>query len=215
MMCRSIFRLEREAHDVQISLAVQLRALVLFVSLSVVLLASGCASGASASRTNGTTAPSTGSGAPSTSTRSGPTVNLPADPCSLISLAALKQAVNDDFNAPTRTVADAGGVPVVSGTQCVFDTGYGDGVIFIVFQDDTDADAQSQFAHFKQFFPPAANGQLSGIGDEVYIDSQHSLHGRKDNIRYYIEIHDDATLKDDAAVDTADQQLAASVVPQI
>ncbi|MGH2487752.1 MAG: DUF3558 family protein [Ktedonobacterales bacterium] len=181
----------------------------------MVLLASGCASGASAKRTNGTTAPSTGSGTPASTTQSGPTVSLPADPCSLITLTALKQAVGDDFNAPTRTVADAGGVPVVSGAECVFDTGYGGGVIFIVFQDATDADAQSQFAHFKQFFPPAANGQLSGIGDEAYIDAQQSLHGRKDNIRYYIEIHDDTTLADDAATDTADQQLAVSVVPQI
>jgi hypothetical protein len=213
MMSRSISPVESGAHDVQVHLAVQLRALILFVGLSVVLLASGCASGASANRTNGTTAPSGGSGTPA-GTQSGRTVNLPTDPCSLISLAALKQAVNDDFNAPTQTVADAGGVPVVSGAQCVFETAYGDGVIFIVFQDATVADAQSQFAHFKQFFPPAANGQLSGIGDEAYIDSQHSLHGRKDNIRYYIEIHD-STLADDAATDAADKSLAASVATQI
>ena len=191
------------------------RALILFASLGAVLLVSGCASGASANQKNGTTAPSSGSGTPAKTTQGGPTVNLPADPCSLISIAALKQAVGDDFNAPTRTVADAGGVPVVSGAECVFQTDYGDGVTFIVFQDATDADAQSQFAHFKQFFPPAANGQLSGLGDEAYIDAQHSLHARKDNIRFYIEINDDTALADDAAKDTADQQLAASVMPQI
>lgn len=190
-----------------------LRALLLLASVSVIVLISGCAGGASANQKTGTGS-STGSGTPA-KTGSGHTVSLPTDACSLLSLTALKAAVHDDFNPATSTTADAGGVPVVSGTQCQFDTGYGDGVTFIVFQDATQADAQSQFAHFEQFFPAAPNGRISGLGDEAYVDSQDALHARKDNIRFYIEIHDDTTLSTSADVDAADQQLAASVMPQI
>lgn len=185
---------------------------MLFASLGVIVLISGCASGASANQKTGTGS-STGSGTPAKS--GGHTVSLPTDACSLLSLSALKAAVHDDFNPATSTTADAGGVPVVSGTQCQFDTGYGGGVTFIVFQDATQADAQSQFAHFEQFFPAAPNGRISGLGDEAYIDSQDALHARKDNIRFYIEIYDDTTLSTPADVDAADQQLAASVMPQI
>lgn len=213
-MSRSIWRLERETHNVQVHLTVQLRALILFVGLCVVLLASGCASGVSAQRTNGTTAPSTGSGTPA-NTAGGQTLTLPSDPCSLLSLAALQQAVGEAFATPTSTVANSGGATVILGATCQYSAPSGNGdVSFIIFQDPSATVAKQQFDNFKLSFPAAANGQISGLGDDAYIDTNDALHARKSNIRFYISIQD-SLLADSAAIDAADKQLATGVMAQI
>lgn len=190
-----------------------LRPLALFFCLGLALVVSGCASGASANHTTGNTGSSNGGGATATTASSHKT--LPTDPCSLLTDTALQQAVGEPFGPPQSQVANSGGATVVTAANCTYTSQSGSGTVtFIIFQDPSTSVAKNQFDNFKLSFPAAANGQISGLGDDAYIDTSDAVHVLKGDIRFYIAI-DDSLLADSAAVDAADKQLATGVTAQI
>ena len=109
----------------------------------------------------------------------------PADPCTLLTAAAVSQATGATYNPPHASVAPRPFANTAQGTDCRYEGG-GDQLLFRIYFDPSAADATSLFARLKMFFgTPTA---VSGIGDEAYLDERGALHARKGNVRYYLEM---------------------------
>jgi hypothetical protein len=117
--------------------------------------------------------------------------DAPADPCSLLSAAAVSNASGKTYGAPRKSVAPRPYANTVQGTDCNYE-GNGGTLLFRIYFDPSPAEATSLFAKLKFFYSPAT--PASGIGDEAYFDPRHGIHVRKGNVRYFLSLGDDEKL---------------------
>jgi hypothetical protein len=117
----------------------------------------------------------------------------PPDPCSLLTPAQVTSVMQATYAAAVKTVAPRPFANSVQGTDCRYNGR--NPLWFRIYYDGSANDATSLFAKLKVFYSP--NTPASGIGDEAYFDKEGALHGRKGNVRFYIDIGTD---KQQAAV---------------
>ncbi len=137
--------------------------------------------------------------------------DLPSDVCALLSTQQLQKTLGVPFDAPQKAGAPAAYAGQHTGTNCHFtQKGGHDEVIFIVYIDNSAAEAKSTFEKLSAWYP--AISKPSGIGDSAYIDKHHAIHVLKGSVRFFITA---ATGASDAALDKQVQDLAAAVAAQI
>jgi hypothetical protein len=111
-----------------------------------------------------------------------------ADPAtdagSLLSPAAISKALGQTYSAPEKSVAPRPFPNTNQGTDCFFKSG-GHQLWLRVYVDPSPAASTELFARLKQFYG-AGSTDVSGLGDEAYLDKQQAIHVRKGKVRYYI-----------------------------
>ena len=111
--------------------------------------------------------------------------DAPADPCSLLTPAAVSTALGDTFGAPQKSVAPRPFANTVQGTDCHYATANGRlELLFRVYFDHSAAEATDLHARLKMFF--GSGSTTAAVGDEAYFDKNHSLHARKGNVRFFL-----------------------------
>jgi hypothetical protein len=123
--------------------------------------------------------------------------------CNLLNSSDVKNAVGKPFDAPVPVgdvrLTDSG----ITDTDCSYTpTRFGQALLFRVYVDSSPEKATELFDKLKTFYGPAAD--VSGLGDEAYVDSKHAIHVRKGNVRYFLDLGGEAKaekpVKDLAAV---------------
>src|SRR5262249_50409971 len=95
--------------------------------------------------------------------------DAPADPCSLLTPAAVSTALGDTFGAPQKSVAPRPFANTVQGTDCHYATANGrHELLFRVYFDHSAAEATDLHARLKMFF--GAGSTAAAVGDEAYFD---------------------------------------------
>jgi hypothetical protein len=111
--------------------------------------------------------------------------DAPADPCSLLTPAAVSTALGDTFGAPQKSIAPRPFANTVQGTDCHYATANGrHELLFRIYFDRSAAEATDLHARLKMFFGSGATE--AAVGDEAYFDKNHSLHVRKGNVRFFL-----------------------------
>ncbi len=128
--------------------------------------------------------------------------NSPADPCSLLSAAAVSKAAGQTYGAPQKSVAPRPYANTVQGTDCSY-RGNGGTLLFRIYFDPTPGEATALFAKLKFFYSPPT--PAPGIGDEAYFDPRHGIHVRKGNVRFFLSLGDDEKLLTALAAQVAGQ----------
>jgi hypothetical protein len=106
----------------------------------------------------------------------------PSDPCSLLTPAQLKSALQATYTPAVKTVAPRPYANTVTGTDCHYNGR--NPIWFRIYYDGSASDATALFAKLRMFYSP--NTPASGIGDEAYFDKEGALHVRKGNVRFYV-----------------------------
>ena len=113
--------------------------------------------------------------------------NVPADPCSLLPAAEVSKVVGRAFAEPSRRVAPRPYRNTAQGTDCLYQTKGGRAsVLFRVYFDASPSESAELFKRLQMFF--GSGTPVPGVGDEAYFDSQHALHERKGNVRFYLSV---------------------------
>ena len=116
--------------------------------------------------------------------------DAPADPCSLLTPAAVSTALGDSFGAPQKSVAPRPFANTVQGTDCHYATANGrHELLFRVYFDHSAAEATALHSKLKMFF--GSGSTAAAVGDEAYFDKNHALHVRKGNVRFFLSDGDD------------------------
>lgn len=132
--------------------------------------------------------------------------DAPADPCSLLTSAAVSSTLGGTYGAPQKTIAPRPFANTVQGTDCHYTTASGrDDLLFRVYFDRSAAEATELHARLKMWF--GAGGTPASVGDESYFDSSHAIHVRKGNVRFYLT----ASHQDSPAVQKQIATLATQV----
>jgi len=111
--------------------------------------------------------------------------DLPSDLCSLLPTAVVNKTLRETFNGPEKKVAPRPFRNTNEGTDCVYKSG-ADVVLFRIYVDPSPESARDLFAKLKQYFG-AGSTDLSGMGDEAYVDQNKGLHVRKGKVRFFID----------------------------
>ncbi len=120
---------------------------------------------------------------------------LPPDLCSLLPSAALSKAAGQTYGAPTATVAPRPFPNTNQGTDCTYKSGE-HSFLFRVYVDPSESASTSLFAKLKFYFGSGSK-DVSGVGDEAYLDKLGDLHVRKGKVRYFLSgIRDSKKLND-------------------
>jgi hypothetical protein len=179
---------------------------LLSVALLICLALSGCALNSSA-----TSAPNTsGHGSTGSNGSSGQTagnLTVPSNVCGLLSTSELQTVTGVSWSAPSM-LGFPDGVPELVAEDCKYTANDGSGMVFIIYADPSVTDAVTNFANFKKEFGDQNDVNLSGQGDEAYIDSNNAIHVRKANVRFYIALglasgFDSTTLSDEKQLSQA------------
>jgi hypothetical protein len=109
--------------------------------------------------------------------------NAPADPCSLLTAAAVSSALGGAFSGPEKSVAPRPFPNTVEGTDCHYKGDHHE-LLFRVYFDHSAAEATDLHARLKMWFGTGATP--ASVGDEAYFDKNHALHARKGNVRFFI-----------------------------
>jgi hypothetical protein len=131
-----------------------------------------------------------------------------AEACSLLSPANVAKAVGHSYDAPLlmgdpRTFDNPKG-----DTDCNYiPRSVGEPLMLRVFVDQSPEQSTELFDKLKAFHGQVTT--ISGIGDEAYLDSRHAMRVRKGNVRYYLE------LSEDAKADKPVMELAAEVAARL
>jgi hypothetical protein len=113
--------------------------------------------------------------------------NAPADPCSLLPAAAVSKTVGRDFGEPAKSVAPRPYRNTPQGTDCLYRSKGGRGsLLFRVYFDPSPSESAELFNRLKMMF--GGGTSVPGVGDDTYFDSQHALHERKGNVRFYLSL---------------------------
>ena len=113
--------------------------------------------------------------------------NAPADPCSLLPAAEVSKVVGRAFAEPSRRVAPRPYRNTAQGTDCLYQTKGGRAsVLFRIYFDASPSESAELFKRLQMFF--GSGTPVPGVGDEAYFDSQHALHERKGNVRFYLSL---------------------------
>lgn len=108
----------------------------------------------------------------------------PADLCSLLPAAVVSKTLGSSYGAPTKAVAPRPFPNTNSGTDCTYESG-SQSLLFRAYVDPSPAASAALFAKLKMFFGSGST-DISGVGDEAYMDKLHGIHVRKSKVRYYI-----------------------------
>ena|SRR5579863_5235413 len=111
--------------------------------------------------------------------------DLPSDLCSLLPTAVVNKTLRETFNGPEKKVAPRPFRNTNEGTDCVYKSG-ADVVLFRIYIDPSPESAKDLFAKLKQYFG-AGSTDMSGMGDEAYVDQNKGLHVRKGKVRFFID----------------------------
>ncbi len=127
----------------------------------------------------------------------------PSDLCSLLPASTLTKTLGSTYGAPKVSVAPRPYRNTNSGTDCTYESGH-KSLLFRVYVDPSPEASADLFARLKSFFGRGST-DVTGVGDEGYLDKQHAIHIRKGKVRYYIS--GDGTEKQikDLAVSVAGQ----------
>jgi hypothetical protein len=108
----------------------------------------------------------------------------PPDPCSLLSAAEVSRTMSGTYSPPQSTVAPRPFANTVQGKDCHYQA-MGGQLLLRIYFDPTPEEATRLFAQLKMFYSPPK--PVSGVGDDAYFDSNHGLHVRKGNVRYFLQ----------------------------
>jgi hypothetical protein len=119
--------------------------------------------------------------------------NAPADPCSLLTPAAVSTTLGGTFGAPQKSVAPRPFPNTVQGTDCHYETSNGrHELLFRIYYDHSVAEATGLHAKLKMWF--GSGSTPATVGDEANLDNHHALHARKGNVRFFLDGGDDKRL---------------------
>lgn len=127
----------------------------------------------------------------------------PSDLCSLLPAAVLSKAVGQTYGAPTATVAPRPFPNTNQGTDCTYKSGEHT-FLFRVYVDPSAPASTELFARLKMYFGSGSK-EVSGVGDEAYLDKQGDLHVRKGKVRYFLSGTRDSKKLNDLATGIAAQ----------
>jgi hypothetical protein len=108
----------------------------------------------------------------------------PPDPCTLLSAAEVSRTMSGSYSPPEESVAPRPYANTVEGKDCRYQAMGGE-LLFRIYFDPSPAEATSLFAQLKMFYSPPR--PVAHLGDDAYFDSQHGLHVRKGNVRFFLE----------------------------
>jgi hypothetical protein len=108
----------------------------------------------------------------------------PIDLCSLLPAAVLSKAVGQTYGAPTATVAPRPFPNTNQGTDCTYKSGE-HSFLFRVYVDPSASASAELFAKLKSYFGRGST-DVSGVGDEAYLDKLGDLHVRKGKVRFFL-----------------------------
>jgi hypothetical protein len=127
----------------------------------------------------------------------------PSDLCSLLPPAALSKTLGQTYGAPTKTVAPRPFPNTNQGTDCTYKSGEHT-FLFRVYVDPSASSSADLFARLKSWFG-AGSKDVSGVGDEAYLDKLGALHVRKGKVRYFLSGSRDSKQLNDLANGVAAQ----------
>jgi hypothetical protein len=108
----------------------------------------------------------------------------PADLCSLLPASVVSKTLGSTYSSPTKTVAPRPFPNTNSGTDCTYESG-SHSLLFRAYVDPSPSASAALFAKLKMYFGSGST-DVSGVGDEAYMDKLHGIHVRKGKVRYYI-----------------------------
>ena len=108
----------------------------------------------------------------------------PADLCSLLPASLVSKTLGSTYSSPEKTVAPRPYPNTNSGTDCMYKSGSHE-LLFRAYVDPSASASAALFAKLKMFFGSGST-DVSGVGDEAYMDKLHGIHVRKGKVRYYI-----------------------------
>ncbi len=108
----------------------------------------------------------------------------PSDLCSLLPASVVSKTLGSTYSSPEKTVAPRPFPNTNSGTDCTYKSGSHD-LLFRAYVDPSASDSAALFAKLKMYFGSGSK-DVSGVGDEGYMDKLHGIHVRKGKVRYYI-----------------------------
>lgn len=119
--------------------------------------------------------------------------DAPADPCSLLTPAAVSNTLGYTFGGPQKSVAPRPFPNTVQGTDCHYETSNGrHELLFRIYYDHSAAEATGLHAKLKTWF--GSGSTAATVGDEAYFDANHALHARKGNVRFFLDGGDEKKL---------------------
>ena len=127
----------------------------------------------------------------------------PSDLCSLLPPAVLSKTLGQTYAAPTKTVAPRPFPNTNQGTDCTYKSGE-HSFLFRVYVDPSASASADLFARLKSWFG-AGSKDVSGVGDEAYLDKLGALHVRKGKVRYFLDGSRDSKKLNDLASGVAAQ----------
>ena len=127
----------------------------------------------------------------------------PADLCSLLPASVVSKTMGSTYGSPTKATAPRPFPNTNSGTDCTYKSGYHE-LLFRAYVDPSVSASTALFAKLKMYFGSGST-DVSGVGDEAYVDHLHAIHVRKGKVRYYISgSRDDDKIKS-LAIEVAKQ----------
>lgn len=130
----------------------------------------------------------------------------PASGCSMLTPAQIQKLLGQPFGKPAESKWPPAYGMRPWGTQCQYASQKSPNtkVTFIVYIEQTAAEAKQTFDKLSMWFPAASK---PAIGDAAYMDKDHAIHVLKGKVRYYISI--------DPANEKQAEDLAASIAARI
>ena len=121
----------------------------------------------------------------------------PSDLCSLLPPAVLSKTVGQTYGVPTSTVAPRPFPNTNQGTDCTYKSSE-HSFLFRVYVNPSTSASTNLFAKLKSYFGTGSK-DVSGVGDEAYLDNLGDLHVRKGNVRYFLSGSRDSKKLNDLA----------------
>ncbi len=122
----------------------------------------------------------------------------PSDLCSLLPAATVGKTLKRAYDSPQKSVAPRPFRNTNEGTDCKYGSGL-NLVLLRVYVDPSPSASADLFAKLKSYFKDGST-DVSGVGDEAYLDKDHGLHVRKGKVRYFLDGAGTPKQKTDLAV---------------
>jgi len=127
----------------------------------------------------------------------------PSDLCSLLPATLVSKTLKNSYESPKQRVAPRPFRNANEGTDCVYGSGVNT-LLFRIYVDPSPSAATELFAKLKSFFEKGST-EVTGVGDEAYLDKDHGLHVRKGKVRYFLDGVGNPKQKNDLAISIAGQ----------
>ena len=108
----------------------------------------------------------------------------PADLCSLLPASVVSKTLGVKYDPPVKTVAPRPYANTVEGADCNYQS-HSANLLFRAYADPSASASKDLFARLKAFFGVGST-DVSGLGDEAYLDTKHGLHVRKGRVRFFL-----------------------------